>query len=118
MLWILEPESSSLRAALSTALPLEHEFSQPLSRGVISQAFLTGLPILEENLQIHESYDPAFDSKTGQPVSSLMAAPIWQNEELSGILTAVIFTKNAEQKKFTASLLGQLALSARNLLTS
>ena len=118
MLWILERETSSLRATLSTALPLKNEFSQPLSRGVISQSFLTGLPILEKNLQAHASYDPTFDSKTGQEVSSLMAAPIWFDGELTGILTAVIFTQNTGKKQFTALHLNKLASKARNLLSS
>ena len=118
MLWTLDRETSSLRATLSTALPLKNEFSQPLSRGVISQSFLTGLPILEENLQAHTSYDPSFDSETGQEVSSLMAAPIWREGELTGILTAVIFTHNTEQKQFTGLHLNELASRARNLLSS
>ena len=84
----------------------------------MSQSFLTGLPILEENLQAHASYDPSFDSETGQEVSSLMAAPIWLDGELAGILTAVIFTQNTGRKQFTALHLNELASKARDLLSS
>ena len=62
---------------------------QPLSRGLISQAFATGLPLLEREVSLRSGHDRGIDTATGTPTRSLLAAPITTGDTIVGIVSAV-----------------------------
>ncbi|MGJ8726411.1 MAG: GAF domain-containing protein [Roseibacillus sp.] len=115
ILWLFDEENNALVATLSTSLPLEADFLQPISKGLTSQCFLTGLPLLENNLPANQEHDPTFDSISGKKVKSLMAAPIFKDDELEGVLTAACFEESSQALEFDSSSLAELQSAARKL---
>jgi hypothetical protein len=62
---------------------------QPLSRGLISQVFVTGMPLMETEVAKRGGHDPSIDQVTGKATSAMMAAPLHSNGDVIGILSAV-----------------------------
>ena len=115
ILWIFDEEKNALVATLSTSLPLTTNYRQPISKGVTSQCFLTGLPLLESNLLANKKHDPTFDSLSGRKVKSLMAAPVFDEDDLSGVLTAACFEDIGQRFRFDADSLAELQSVARKI---
>ena len=115
ILWVYSEALNALTVLLSTSLKLEENFTQTLEQGVTSQCFLVCLPILEKDLASHPSHDPSFDQLSGRPVQSLMAAPIYQEDEPYGVLTAARFRESRFEQEFSPNSLQQLQTIALNL---
>ena len=108
ILWVFNEAENVLVASLSTSLSLPEEFKQPLERGLTSQCFLVGLPLLEANLSINPSHDPTFDKYSGKQVQSIMAAPTYLSHEPYGVLTAARFKGSQFQEEFSNQNLQEL----------
>ena len=64
---------------VALANPLEPDIvgmRQPVGRGIISQAYLTGQAILDTDPAANPHHDPAIDSRTGRQCRMIMAAPV------------------------------------------
>jgi hypothetical protein len=80
-------------ALVAVANPLEPELAgtrQPLGAGLISQVYLTGQSILEDDLPSHPAHDPAVDRGTGRTCRTMMAAAV-DGGHAGGVVSAVIF---------------------------
>jgi hypothetical protein len=109
-LW--KAEAGHLRAI---ANPLEPELPgtlQPLGAGLISQVYLTGQSILEDDLPSHPAHDPGVDRRTGKTCHTMMAAAV-EGGDASGVVSAVIF--NGSTRGFAFADLAKLNALARNL---
>ncbi len=109
-LW--KAEAGHLRAI---ATPLEPELAgtrQPLGAGLISQVYLTGQSILEDDLSSHPAHDPAVDHDTGKTCRTMMAAAV-DGGDSGGVVSAVIF--NSSPQRFAFADLAKLNALARKL---
>lgn len=80
----------------AVANPLEPELAgtrQPLGAGLISQVYLTGQSILEDDLSSHPAHDPAVDRGTGKTCRTMMAAAV-DGGVAGGVVSAVIFDQS------------------------
>ena len=100
---------------VAIANPLEPELPgtlQSLGIGLISQVYLTGQAILEDDLSTHPAHDPGVDRRTGKTCRTMMAAPV-DGGDAGGVVSAVIF--DSSPRGFAFADLAKLNLLARNL---
>ena len=89
--WLETPEGGRLRAVCNPVNASLIGFEQPLEAGLISQVFVTGMPLLEKDVRRRHDHDPSVDLLTEKPTRSLLAAPIESGGEIIGVLSAVAF---------------------------
>lgn len=118
MVWLWDEESGNLVASYCPAFPEMVGYKQKLASGVMSQVFLTGLPILENGLKEHPLHDPSFDKNSGQDCRALMAALIHGEQEPMGLLTAALFSNSGTKWDFGDAQLKTLAETAKELGSS
>ena len=96
---------------VALANPLEPDIvgmRQPVGRGIISQAYLTGQAILETDPAANPHHDPAIDNHTGRPCRMIMAAPVVLPDG-DGVVSAVRWQERAGEFGLGEFGLGDLA---------
>lgn len=87
-LWIAEGAE-----LVATCNPIEPEISglrQPLSRGIISQAYLTGIGMTESAPATNSAHDGTLDRHLGKRTAAIMVAPVsFGPHGGDGVLSAV-----------------------------
>jgi GAF domain-containing protein len=113
--WLESENGDSLRAVYN---PVNLELvghEQPLSRGLISQVFATGLPLLESDVSARPSHDSSVDKLTGHPTRSLLAVPLESAGEVVGVLSAVTLADGPHRSAPDSAVLAELAAVSRHL---
>lgn len=96
--------------------PLEPEIEglrQTIRRGLISQVFLTGQPIIERDPATNPAHDTTIDHRTGRRCRTVMAAPWSVMDGSEGVVSAVLFAGGGSGAEFGLVELGHLADLAR-----
>lgn len=91
-LWFADDSLQALRPCFNsgpTATAFLAQIRQPLSHGLISMVFATESPFCAENIVEHPRYDPSVATKTGVPVYSMAAVPVYFGLRCRGVLSAV-----------------------------
>ena len=92
--------------------PLEPEIvgqRQTIRRGLISQVFLTGQPIIERDPATHPAHDSTIDRQTGRRCRTVMAAPWCVTDGSEGVVSAVLFAEGGSGREFGLEELGHLS---------
>jgi len=87
--WLHDDEENHLLAIHNPVNPGIIGMSQPVSKGLISQVLVTGLPLLEANVSTRKEHDSTIDSLTGQKTRSLMAAPVYSGANVIGVVSSI-----------------------------
>lgn len=114
MIWRYEESQRALVATHCPSLPEMKGFRQPLQHGIISQVLVTGLPILETQVQDHAQHDPTFDQASGKTCRSLLVVPI-PDEAQPGVLAAALFD-NGGGSEFGKREMNELSKAAKTLV--
>lgn len=99
---------------VALANPLEPDIvgmRQPVGRGIISQAYLTGQAILETDPVANPHHDPEIDIRTGRKCRMIMAAPVVLPDG-DGVLSAVRWQDAEDVGEFGLADLAKLSALA------
>ena len=113
--WQHREDEGDLLAIHNPVNPRIVGLSQPLSRGLIPQVLVTGLPLLEPDVGTRREHDPSINLRTGQTTRSLMAAPITLGADIIGVVSAVQLAGGTAAREFTDLDLASLERAARML---
>lgn len=92
-LW--KAEAGHLRAIANPVVPELRGTLQPLGAGLISQVYLTGQSILEDDLPSHPAHNPGVDHGTGKRCRTMIAAPVDWGDEGSAVFAGDLHRLNA-----------------------
>lgn len=113
--WLHRDDEGELLAIHNPVNPKIIGLSQPVSRGLISQVLVTGLPLLEPDVRNRRDHDPSIDARTGQQTRALMAAPLTRGADIIGVVSAVQLADGNAERAFNAADLAILERAARSL---
>jgi hypothetical protein len=113
--WQHREDEGDLLAIHNPVNPGMIGLSQPLSRGLIPQVLMTGLPLLEPDVGTRREHDPSINLRTGQTTRSLMAAPITLGADIVGVVSAVQLAGGTVGREFNDRDLASLERAARRL---
>jgi GAF domain-containing protein len=113
--WLITPEGDALEAIFNPVNDKLPGLRQPLSRGLISQVFATGLPLLERDVSRRSGHDPSIDSHTGLITEAMLAAPIAAEDRIIGVISAVRLAGSRYARDIDKTDLTRLQRLARRL---
>ena len=114
--WLVAEGGSDLYAAYNPVRSDLLGMIQPLDRGLISKVLLTGLPLLEREVQSTSGHDPTVDQATGRRTLAMMAAPLFADDEACGVVSCVqLDALKAEREPLDYSCLNSLQNLAKLL---
>ncbi len=116
ILWLDEGDSDSLKSVYATLGDEFIGFRQSLSKGLISQVFLSGMPLLEKDLKARNEHDPSMDEHTGVRCQSMIVAPVTWGDEIVGVLSGVRFESERLVEPFELDQLNELAIISKKLM--
>lgn len=113
--WLESDDGEHLEAVYNPVNDTLPGLRQPLSQGLISQVFATGLPLLERDVSKRRGHDPRIDAITGSPTRALLAAPISAGDQIVGVLSAVCLAGSDHPRQLRDEDLGHLSQLADTL---
>lgn len=113
--WLYREAENVLLAIHNPVNPEIVGLTQPVSQGLISQVLVTGLPLLEPDVTTRHEHDRNIDSQTGQQTLALMAAPIDQDADVTGVVSAVQLSGGESDRGFNERDLATLEHATREL---
>ena len=115
MFWYWPSSEDWLLSIYNPSHPQFCGFQQPLSHGTISQVALIGLPILAQDLKERSDHDSTFDQVHQRSSRSMIAAPVFSEDEILGVLSAVQFDDTEQVNEFQLFHLNSLSRLAARL---
>ncbi|NNC90462.1 MAG: GAF domain-containing protein [Akkermansiaceae bacterium] len=113
--WVESEEGHFLEAIHNPRAAGFEGMRQPLDRGLISQVFVTGLPLLESDVTQRTAHDPTVDSIVGQRTTAMMAAPIFSDADVAGVLSAVQVEGGSQTQELEPAHLAELEHTAQQV---